>query len=522
VILPAAAHRRVVSGGTKAELSVVPYLQVKNVSKTFPGVKALDRINLEVACGEVLAIAGENGAGKSTLMKIMTGVVQPDRGGELWIDGVRVPALNGTAQARALGVCIISQELSVVDNLSIAENIFLSREISNRLGFIDRRAMRKGARGLLQSLGVQLDPAARVGDLSVGQKQMVEIAKAISHNSRIVIMDEPTASLSHHEATVLKESVRKLRADGIGIIYITHRLEEIFEIADRVTVLRDGHGVDTLPVAQVNRALLVRMMVDREQADLYGEYRCHATQVVALEARGLTLRHRTPHTAPVQNCSFRIHAGEILGFFGLVGAGRTELMEMLFGVRACEGTIEIGGSAVRINSPREAIAYGLGFVTEDRKAGGLVLGMSVRSNFSLTHLDDYSTVGFINRIAEALGCRRFVERLGIKTPSVEQIVGNLSGGNQQKVVIAKWIARNPKVLIVDEPTRGIDIAAKADVHKLLQELAARGVAVIMVSSDLPEVLQISDRVIVVREGLIAADLPRAAASQAAVMEAAAA
>lgn len=500
----------------------MPYLQVKNISKTFSGVKALNQVSLHVDRGEVLAIAGENGAGKSTLMKIMTGVYQPDLDGEIWINGVLVPHLTGTAHARQLGVCIIYQELSVVDNLTIAENIFLSKEISNKFGFLDRRAMHAATRQLLDSLDMHLDPGTRVEELSIGQKQMVEIAKAISNHSKIVIMDEPTASLSHHEATVLKETIRKLRSEGIGIIYITHRLEEIFDLADRVTVLRDGNLVDTLPVGQLDRARLVKMMVDREQNDLYGDYQCHATQDVALEVRDLTLKHRTAHTTFVRDCSFKVHSGEILGFFGLVGAGRTELMEMIFGMRPYDGTIEIGGEPVVIHSPKAAIQHGIGFVTEDRKSGGLVLGMNVRENFSLTHLEAYSSLSFINRLAETLGCRKYVERLGIKTPSVEKTVGNLSGGNQQKVVIAKWVARLPNVLIVDEPTRGIDIAAKADVHRLLQELAAGGMAVIVVSSDLPEVLAVSDRVIVLREGVMTAELPRQQATQHTIMEAAAA
>lgn len=500
----------------------MPYLQVKNISKTFSGVKALNQVSLHVDRGEVLAIAGENGAGKSTLMKIMTGVYQPDLDGEIWINGVLVPHLTGTAHARQLGVCIIYQELSVVDNLTIAENIFLSKEISNKFGFLDRRAMHAATRQLLDSLDMHLDPGTRVEELSIGQKQMVEIAKAISNHSKIVIMDEPTASLSHHEATVLKETIRKLRSEGIGIIYITHRLEEIFDLADRVTVLRDGNLVDTLPVGQLDRARLVKMMVDREQNDLYGDYQCHATQDVALAVRNLTLKHRTAHTTFVRDCSFKVHSGEILGFFGLVGAGRTELMEMIFGMRPYDGTIEIGGEPVVIHSPKAAIQHGIGFVTEDRKSGGLVLGMNVRENFSLTHLEAYSSLSFINRLAETLGCRKYVERLGIKTPSVEKTVGNLSGGNQQKVVIAKWVARLPNVLIVDEPTRGIDIAAKADVHRLLQELAAGGMAVIVVSSDLPEVLAVSDRVIVLREGVMTAELPRQQATQHTIMEAAAA
>ena len=501
---------------------MLPFLQVRNISKTFGSVKALSRVSLHVECGEVLAIAGENGAGKSTLMKVMTGVYQPEPGGEIWIDGVLVPHLSGTAHARQLGVCIIYQELSLVDNLSIAENVFLSKELTSRFGWLDKRAMHAATARLLDSLDMQLDPGTRVGDLSVGQKQMVEIARAISNRSKVVIMDEPTASLSNHEAAVLKGIVRKLRADGIGIIYITHRLEEIFDLADRVMVLRDGACVDTLPVEQLDRRQLVRMMVDREQDELYGDYRCHATDDVALEAKGLTLRRRTAHTAPVRDCSFRVHAGEILGFFGLVGAGRTELMEMVFGLRPYHGTIELGGRTVAIGSPRAAMNHGIGFVTEDRKAGGLVLGMNVRENFSLTHLRAYCALHFVNRFAEASGCLKYVDRLGIKTPSVELAAGKLSGGNQQKVVIAKWVARAPKVLIVDEPTRGIDIAAKADVHRLLQELAQRGMAIVIVSSDLPEILAISDRVVVVREGAIAAELTREQATQHTVMEAAAA
>ena len=501
---------------------MTPFLQVKHISKTFGGIKALDNVSIEVSRGEVLAIAGENGAGKSTLMKILTGVYQPDRGGEIWINGLHVPVLTGTAHARALGVCIIYQELSVVDNLTIAENIFLSREITHGMGWLNRKAMQASTRRLLGSLDMHLDPSTLVGDLSVGQKQMVEIAKALSNNSQIIIMDEPTASLSHHEAEVLKETIHKLRANGIGIIYITHRLEEIFGLADRVAVLRDGRGVATAPIADIDRSRLIKMMVDREHDDLYGDYVSRATNHVALEAHGLTLKRRTPHTPPIRDCSFRVHAGEILGFFGLIGAGRTELMEMIFGVRPYQGTICIDGKEVVINDPRSAIRHGLGFVTEDRKLDGLVPGMSVRENFSLTHLQAYSNRGFLNRLAEACSCLEFIRKLTIKASSHEQTVNNLSGGNQQKVVISKWVARGPKVLIVDEPTRGIDIAAKADVHRLLQELAAQGMAIIVVSSDLPEILAISDRVTVVREGAIVAEFPHDDANQQLVMEAAAA
>ena len=500
----------------------MPYLEVKNISKTFAGMKALSQVSLRVDRGEVLAIAGENGAGKSTLMKILTGVYHPDSGGEIWIDGKLVPRLSGTADAREHGVCIIYQELSVVDNLSIAENIFLSKELSNWIGVLDTRAMRTQAAELLRSLDMDLSPTTRVEDLSIGQKQMVEIAKAISNHSKIVIMDEPTASLSHHEATVLKNTIAKLRAEGIGIIYITHRLEEIFDLADRVMVLRDGKCIDTMLVADVDRAHIVKLMVDREQSDFYGDYKCHATKKVALEAKALTLKDRTPHTAAVRDCSFKVHEGEILGFFGLVGAGRTELMEIIFGLRSYTGSIEIGGQTVAMTDPRTAIGQGLGFVTEDRKSAGLILGMNVRENFSLTHLEHYSRMSVINRSGEAAACQKFIDLLGIKTPNLETVVNNLSGGNQQKIVLSKWIACSPRVLIVDEPTRGIDIAAKADVHRLLQDLASRGMAAIVVSSDLPEILAISDRVIVVREGVITAEFTREQANQNVIMEAASA
>jgi ribose transport system ATP-binding protein len=502
------------------ERAVTHFLQVENVSKSFGGVKALRHVNLNVSCGEVHAVAGENGAGKSTLMKILTGVYQPDGGGKILINGEPVDEIAGTSHARALGISIIYQELSVVDNLSISDNIFLSQEISNSIGILNRKAMYEVTERLMKSLDMSLDPRTVVGRLSVGQKQMVEIAKALSYKSKVIIMDEPTASLSHHEATVLKETIRKLRAEGIGVIYITHRLEEIFDLADHVTVLRDGVCIGSYPIAEINRAKLVKLMVDREHDDLYGDYVCHTTETVAMEVTGLTLRNRTPHTPAVRDCSFKVHRGEILGFFGLIGAGRTELMEIIFGLREYTGAIQIGGREVRINHPRAAIKNGIGFVTEDRKAGGLVLGMNIRENFSLTHLETYSTASVMDRSDESDQCSKFVARLGIKASSMEQPVRELSGGNQQKIVISKWVARSPTILIVDEPTRGIDIAAKADVHRLLGDLAKQGMAIIVVSSDLPEVLAVSDRVIVVRDGTIVKELPRALANQQTLMDAA--
>lgn len=498
---------------------MTPYLEVSRISKTFPGVRALDQVSLHVSRGEVLALAGENGAGKSTLMKILTGVLQPDAGGTIAVEG-RPVVLADSHHARALGIGIIYQELSVVDNLSIAENIFLAREPLNRLGFVDRARMNREARELLAGIGMTIDPRRLVGELSVGQKQMVEIAKAVSCQPRILIMDEPTASLSHHETRLLLELIARLRAREIGVVYISHRLEELFELADRVTVLRDGSTVADAPMAAVDRAWLVRKMVDRELDELYAKSTSHATREVVLEVEGLTMRARKGAPGWVRDVSFRVHRGEILGIAGLVGAGRTEIMEMIFGMRPASGEVRVAGRPVAIRGPHDAIAHGIGFATEDRKGQGLVAGMSIRENFSLTHLESYSPWQFVRHAEEARRCREFVRELGVKTPSIEQKVINLSGGNQQKVVLAKWLARQPRLLIVDEPTRGIDIGAKAEVHALLARLAEQGVAIIAISSDLQEVLAISDRILVVREGRVTGDLARDEASQERVMAAA--
>jgi ABC-type sugar transport system ATPase subunit len=495
------------------------FLEMNGISKTFPGVKALRGVDLSVELGEVHAIAGENGAGKSTLMKIMTGVIAGDRGGIIRINGAPV-IIQSPTHARSLGINIIYQELSMVENLTVAENIYLAREPLGRFGLIDTQRMNEDARSVLSVLNLSIDPSARVSDLSIGQKQMVEIAKAVSFDSKIIIMDEPTASLSHHETEILIELVKRLKHKNIGIVYISHRLDEIFEIADRVTVLRDGMTVDSLPIAQITREHLVRKMVDRELSQLYGIHESHATQEAILTVRGLTLKQPTIHGARVADIHFDLFKGEILGFFGLIGAGRTEIMEMIFGLRPYSGSIAVDGQGVNILDPSHAIDMGIGFVTEDRKGQGLVLGMTVRENFSLTHLEEYCRFDFVARPLEDKSCDGFVQSLGIKTPSIEQKVVNLSGGNQQKVVIAKWVARKPRILIVDEPTRGIDIGAKAEVHALLANLARQGLGIIVISSDLPEILAVSDRVIVIKEGRISGELSRTEATQERVMMAA--
>jgi len=497
-----------------------PFLEMRNISKTFPGVKALDGVNIQIRQGEVLALAGENGAGKSTLMKILTGVYSPDPGGSILIEGKEI-ALRDSNHARALGIGIIYQELSVVENLSVAENLFLAREPRNRLGLLDRARMSREATQMLETIELDLDPSARVSELSVGQKQMIEIAKALAYQSKVIIMDEPTASLSHHETRTLLRLIKRLRERNIAVVYISHRLEEIFELADQVSVLRDGRTVNTSAIAHVTRDSLVRMMVDRELSDLYpGSTVSHASKEPVLEVRDLSLRAVKGAQARIRDINFTLHRGEILGVAGLVGSGRTEIMEMIFGMRPCTGSIAIDGKPVTILSPYDAIEQGIGFVTEDRKAQGLVLGMSVRENFSLTHLKRYSPFQFLQRAKEENSCKQFVRSLGIKTPDNEQKVVNLSGGNQQKIVIAKWVARNPKVLIVDEPTRGIDIGAKAEVHALLARLASQGIGIIVISSDLLEVLAVSDRILIVREGQLNGEMTREQATQERVMAAA--
>ncbi len=498
---------------------MTPFLEMHGISKTFPGVKALNRVDLQLRRGEVHVLAGENGAGKSTLMKVMTGVFRADPGGVVRVEGQEV-VIRDPVHARSLGISIIYQELAVVNNMTVAENIYLAREPLGPSGLIDTRKMKADAKAVLAELDMNIDPGTRVGDLSIGQKQMVEIARAISYRSKLIIMDEPTASLSHHEASTLMRMVKTLAAQNIGVVYISHRLDEIFEVADRVSVLRDGVTVDSRPIAEMTRELLVRKMVDRDLSQLFGVHHSHAGSEVLLSVRGLGLKRPTEQGARVTDVSFDLHKGEVLGFFGLVGSGRTEVMEMIFGSRAYVGEISIDGKQTHIHAPSDAINLGIGFVTEDRKELGLVLGMTVRENFSLTHLEDYCTLDVVNRKRETSRCLEFIRSLGIKTPSPEQKTLNLSGGNQQKVVIAKWVARRPRILIVDEPTRGIDIGAKAEVHTLLNTLAGEGISIIVVSSDLPEVLAISDRVVVLKEGRISGILPRADATQERVMLAA--
>ena len=502
-----------------------PLLRVEQVSKQFPGVLALNEVSLEVHPGEVLGLVGENGAGKSTLMKILSGVYQPD-GGHIVLDGKPV-VIHNPRQAQDLGISIIYQEFNLMPNLSVEENVFVGRE-PNSGKVVRWGQLRKQTEELLDQLGVRLDPGAAVRSLSVAEQQMVEIAKALSLNARIVIMDEPTSALTDREVAALFDIIRGLKERGLAVIYISHRLEEIFTICDRVTVLRDGELAGELSIEEATPDRIVRLMVGRPLGDLFrGEEAERRLESLAarppepvLEVRGLgrTGTGQDPAAIVLEDVSFALRPGEIVGLAGLVGSGRTEIARAIFGADDYDrGEIIVSGKQTRIRSPREAIRLGIGLVPEDRKLQALVLNLAIRENMALSVLDRLSRFGIVLLGAERKLARDMVQALRVRTPSIEQKVLNLSGGNQQKVVIAKWLALRPKILIMDEPTRGIDIGAKAEVHGLMHQLAADGVAILMISSELPEIVHMSDRVLVMRQGRIAGELARHEATQEAIM-----
>lgn len=489
------------------------YLQMLDISKAFPGVQALNQVNFSVSRGEIHALVGENGAGKSTLMKILTGAL-PSDSGSIKLDQQQVE-INNPGDAQALGISMIHQELSLIPYLTVGQNIFLGREPRAQLRtFIDWGQLYKDAQALLDQLDVGVSSQASVQDLSIAQRQMVEVAKALSFNADLIAMDEPTSSLTERETEVLFQVMRSFKNQGISIIFISHRLEEVFEIADRITVLRDGETIGTAPVVDLNIDQVVGMMVGRQLGELYLKEQVEKGAVV-LEAHGLE------DGRELRSVDVELKAGEILGIAGLAGAGRTALAETLFGVRPpTKGQVKVGGRPVPIKHPGQAIKLGLGFVPEDRKLQSLFLNMAVRENVVVSALPDVSRYSFINfRRADKLA-REFIEKLKIRTPSVKQLVRNLSGGNQQKVVIARWLTLNPRILILDEPTRGIDVGTKAEIHALMNQLAKDGVAVLMVSSDLPEVLGVSDRILVMRAGRIVAEFSRKEATQDNIMHAA--
>jgi rhamnose transport system ATP-binding protein len=482
-----------------------PVLRLEGIRKSFPGVQALKGVQFDVRAGEVHALLGENGAGKSTLIKIVSGVHQPDEG-TVSLDG-RPVRFGSPLEAQRAGIATIYQELLLFPELTVAENIFMGHAPRGRLG-IDWGAMREQARQLLASLDIHdLDPAQVVGTLSVGNRQRVEIAKALSHKARILIMDEPTAALTERDVERLFAIVRLLRERGVGIVYISHRLEEIFILADRVTVFRDGEYVATKPVAGTSHDDLIQMMVGRRIEALFPKLPARIGEPV-LELKDVVRRPLT------NGISLTLRAGEILGLAGLVGSGRSELAQVIFGITPADsGEIRLGGRPVRIGSPIEAKRLGIAYVPEDRGTQGLVRPMALRENVSLAVLDRLLKGPFIDRAAEARLAEDSVRKFSIRASGIGQIVNKLSGGNQQKVVLGKWLATEPKVLILDEPTRGIDVGAKAEIHRLMSELAQQGLAILMISSELTEVLGMSDRILVMREGRLAGEFPRAAASQ---------
>jgi ABC-type sugar transport system ATPase subunit len=500
-------------------IDTTPLLALRGIHKRFPGVHALKGVQLEVRPGEVHALVGENGAGKSTLMHILAGVYQPDEGAIVF-NGQTNIAITSERAAQQLGIAIVFQERSLFGTLNVAENIFAGRQPIGGLGRIDRRELFACAQALLKQVGLEhVRPQTALSELSPAQQQMVEISKALSLNAKLMILDEPTAALSDTETRALFRVIRQLRQAGVGVIYISHRLEEIFEIADRVTVLKDGEWQGTFAVAETHPDQLVSRMVGRELA-LHQRSADVALEVqsVMFEVTGLNDAESFHGTRPfLQDIRLEVRSGEIVVLAGLAGAGRTELALSLFGARPrASGEIRIGGEVVGIRSPAEAIAAGIGYASEDRKEAGLFLDMTVAQNIVAAKLGEFGSWWFDDRRGSGVA-EDYCQRLRIATPDVGQVVRHLSGGNQQKVVLSKWLLVNPKVLIVDEPTRGIDVGAKTEVHRLLREVAQRGTAVIVISSDLPEVLSVADRILVMREGRIAGELNGAGATEEGVM-----
>ncbi len=486
-----------------------PLVEARSLTKSFPGVRALKGVSLTVQHGEVLAVIGENGAGKSTLMKILAGVQTADSG-EILLDGRPVP-LRSVHDALANGIALIHQELNLADNLDVAANIFLGRE-PRRFGLMDTARMQREARQFLDAVGLDVKTDTLVSTLAIGQQQLVEIAKALSTQARVLIMDEPTSSLSAREADNLFKVIRDLRTRDVSIVYISHRLGEVKLLADRVTVLRDGENSGDLAREEISHGAMVKLMVGRDLSQFY-PHAPHQAGEVALQVDRL----RTP-AHPRHEVSFQVRSGEIVGLAGLVGAGRTEILLSLFGVTpALGGTIRVSDREVSPGSPQEAIAAGLALVPEDRKKQGVVLEMPVRENVSLASLRRDQRSGFLNQRREVELSTEMIGAMRIKTPSDRQVVQFLSGGNQQKVVLGKWLAIRPRVLFLDEPTRGIDVGAKQEIYRLMEELAHQGVAILFVSSEMEEVLGMSDRVLVMHEGRLTGELARKELSEEAVM-----
>jgi inositol transport system ATP-binding protein len=486
-------------------------LEVEKVRKAFPGVLALDDVSFRLKRGHVHALMGENGAGKSTLMKIIAGIYIPDSG-SFRLKGQEI-RLTSPLEALQYGIAMIHQELNLMNYMTVAENIWIRREPLNGFGFVRHEEMRRRTSELFDRLDINIDPEAEVRDLSVASRQMVEIAKAVSYNSDILIMDEPTSALTDREVAHLFKIIRTLKAEGKGIIYITHKMNELFEIADEVSVFRDGRFVGEHPAAAVTRDDIIKLMVGREITQMFPKQTVPIGDV-ALSVKNLTLAGR------FRDISFDLRTGEILGVAGLVGSGRSNVAETLFGVTpATSGTIAINSREIVMRNPAMAMDSGMAFITEDRKETGCFLLLDVLANMQIAVLRrDYVRAGFVNERAVEARCMQQKDRLRIRTPDLNETIINLSGGNQQKVLIARWLMTNPRILILDEPTRGIDVGAKAEIHRLISELAGQGVAVIMISSEMPEVLGMSDRVLVMHEGRMTGIVDRKDATQVKIME----
>ena len=485
---------------------------MEGIDKSFPGVKALDQCRFELRAGEVHALVGENGAGKSTMMKVLSGIYRKDAG-RLVHKGKEVDIPTPRA-AQNLGISIIHQELNLMSHLTLAQNIFIGREPRTNIPFVlDEKAINEQAEALFKRMRLKLDPRTRVSDLSIAKQQMVEIAKALSFNSEVLIMDEPTAALTNTEINDLFRMINELRDRGAGIVYISHRLEELKRISDRVTVMRDGRYIDTVPTQEVPTDQIISMMVGRTIYEAEPELPEDPSDEIVLEVKNLN------RGQVLQDINFQLKRGEILGFAGLMGAGRTEVARAIFGADPIDaGEIIILGEQVNINSPETAVWNGIGYLSEDRKAFGLATGLSVKDNVAMAALGKFlGFLGWVNQSQIRATAKQHIDDLEIKTPSAEQLVKNLSGGNQQKVVIGKWLTADTKILIFDEPTRGIDVGAKSEIYKLLNDLAQQGKAIIMISSELPEILRMSHRIIVMCEGRITGELPIQEATQEKIM-----
>ena len=486
-------------------------LRLSAISKGFPGVQALSGVDLDIRAGEIHALVGENGAGKSTLTRVIAGVFRPDSGEIVF--GGKPAAWSGPGDAKRHGIHVIYQEFVLFPHLSVAENIFIGHERTNRLGLIDRRRTERDARALLARFAIDIDPAELVRDLSVADQQMVEIAKALVHDVKLLILDEPTAVISGREVDLLFERLRGLKASGVAVVYISHRLEEIFSLCDRVTVLKDGQRVGTRDIAAVSRDQLIAMMVGRQLSELFPARRpAKADRPVVLTATDITVPGR------VRRASIALKAGEITGLSGMIGSGRSELALAIFGAIDHAGTVNVAGRDYRSLTPAKAIELGIGFVTENRKSQGLAMLLDVQANISASTLDEFTRLGLIDRARERAVADAEIANYRIACRGPDTPVATMSGGNQQKVIVARWARRSDRVLILDEPTRGVDVGAKLEIYRIMQDLADRGIAILMISSELPEIVGMSDRVVVMREGVVTGEIAGDAITEEAVIE----